>query len=99
MAFFNLRNFHETFVSCLSHETVAINMQKIVDVIASQFSIDFVHSCDKNPILLARGSKTCLIPTLNKCKIMFTLIYFDMRTCFDSHVRAKNKISNLICKI
>ena len=44
-------------------------------VIASQFSIQFVHRNDKNLIFLLWESKTCLISTLNKCKIMFTEIY------------------------
>ena len=46
-----------------------------VDVIASQFSINFVHRNEKNPIFQLWESKTCYIFTLNKCRIMFALIW------------------------
>ena len=36
----------------------------------------------KIPYFQLRESKTCLISSLNKCRIMFTPIYFYMRTCF-----------------
>ena len=44
-------------------------------------SMYFVHRNDANPIFQLRESKTCLISTLNKCR-MFALIYFDMGTYF-----------------
>ena len=46
------------------------------NVIASQFSNE-----KKNPIFQFWQSKT-LISTLNKCRLMFARIYFDMGTCF-----------------
>ena len=52
------------------------------DVIASQFSMYFAHRNDKNPIFQLWKSRTCLISTLNKCRIIIAQIYFDMRTCF-----------------
>ena len=52
----------------------------VSDVLASQFSNNIVQKNDKNPIFKLWESKTCLITTLNKCKIMFALIYFDMGT-------------------
>ena len=42
----------------------------------------FVHRNDKNPIFQLLESKTCPISTLNKCRIMFALIYVDMGICF-----------------
>ena len=61
------------------------------DVIASQISMYFVRRNDENPIFQQWISKTCLI-SLNKCRIMFALIYFDMGTCFYN-------VQNLIYKI
>ena len=64
-----------------------------VDVIASQFSINFVHRNDENPIFQLWESETCLISTLNKCRIMFALIYFDMGACFYMFEQKKWKFS------
>ena len=36
----------------------------------------------ENSIFQLRESETCLISTMNKCRIMFALVYFDMGTCF-----------------
>ena len=45
------------------------------DVIASQLSINFVHKNEENPIYQLWESKTCLKSSLNKCKIMFALMF------------------------
>ena len=49
------------------------------DVIASQFSIHFVHRNDKNFIFQLWECYTCLNSSLNRCRIMLTPIYLDMR--------------------
>ena len=51
------------------------------DVIASQFFLYLVHRNDENPIFQLWESKSCLISTLNKCRIIFALTYFDMGRC------------------
>ena len=63
---------------------VNMNMQisELIYHITSQFSIEFVHRNDKNFIFQLWESKSCLKSTLNKCKIIFSPIYFDMGTCF-----------------
>ena len=53
-----------------------------VDVIPSQFSIDFIYRYDKNLIFPLWKYKTCHITTHNNWEIMFTLIYFDMGIWF-----------------
>ena len=40
----------------------------------------------------ATESKTCLISTLNKCRIMFALKYFDMGACFYMFEQKKVKM-------
>ena len=45
-------------------------------------SILFKEMIDENPVFQLRESKTYFISTLNKCRIMFALICFDMWTCF-----------------
>ena len=49
------------------------------DVIASQFSIHFVHRNDKNFIFQQWECYTCLNSSLNRWGIMLTPIYLDMR--------------------
>ena len=75
--------------------TVNMNMQMSELMMSSpQFSINFVHRNDENPIFQIWESKTCLLSTLNKCRIMFALMYFDMGTCvymFEQKIK--------ICKI
>ena len=38
----------------------------------------FVHRNEENPIFQLRECKTCLLSNLNKCRIMFAVIYYDM---------------------
>ena len=62
--------------------TVVMNMQ-ISELMMSSplnFPLYFVHRNDENPIFQLWESETCLISTLNKCRIMFALIYFDLGT-------------------
>ena len=59
------------------------------DVLTSQFSINFVHRNDKNPIFQLWESNMC---TLNKYK-MFAVIYFDMGACFYFFEPKKWKVS------
>ena len=82
---FNFRNFQRNI-----SWTIDMNMRVDV-VITSQFSINFVHRNDENPIFQQWESKTCLIFTLNKCRIMLALIYFDMGTCFDMLEQKKRR--------
>ena len=70
----NFRNFHRKRYE-YTHEWVN-------DVIASQFSMYLVRRNDEIPVFQLWESKTCRISTLNKCRIMFALVYFDMGTCF-----------------
>ena len=66
------------------------------DVIASQFSMYFVHWNDEIPIFQLWESKTCLKSTLNNlCRIMFALIYFDMGRGFYMFATAKKKKKNI----
>ena len=49
------------------------------DVIASQFSIHFVHRNHKKFIFHLWECYTCLNSSLNRCRIMLTPIYLNMR--------------------
>ena len=61
------------------------------DVIASQFSIYFVHRSDENSIFQLWESKTSFESILNICKIMFALIYFEMGYAFTCLSKKKKK--------
>ena len=61
------------------------------DVTASQFFLYLVHRNDENPIFQLWESKSCLISTLNKCRIMFALTYFDMGRCLYMFEQKKEK--------
>ena len=61
-------------------------------------SSNFVHINYENPIFELRESRICILSPLNKCRIMFALIYLHMGTCFFfpsylSHTKKKGKIS------
>ena len=64
------------------------------DVIASQFSINFVHRNDKNPIFQLWESKMC---TLNKYR-MFAVIYLICGHAFTSLSLKNEKFQNLNTK-
>ena len=67
------------------------------DVIASQFSMYFVHRNDENPKFQLWESEISLISTLNKCR-MFALIYY-MGTCFYMFKQQNFYFENFIYKI
>ena len=81
--------------TCISW-TVGMNVQMTFEwvdgVIASQFSINFVHRNYKNSIFQLWESKTCHTSTLSKFR-MFALIYFDMGTNY--MFEQKNNIQNI----
>ena len=60
------------------------------------FPLIFVHRNDENSIFQLWESKTCLIFTLSKCRVMFALIYFDMGHAFICLSQKSKNFNNFI---
>ena len=93
--FFNVI-FTKHYVLNSRHESANKWADDAIHAIPSKCVINFVHRYDENPLFHIWESKTCLISTMNKWK-MFTLIYFNMGTCFACSSK-KKKIKSLYTK-
>ena len=79
----NVYNFHSSKHFLNSRYEYILQMSELMMSSPHNFPwLYFVHRNDKNPIFQLWETKTGLIATLNKCRIMFAPIYFDMGTCF-----------------